>query len=346
MTINHTACEVATASFDYDIDVVDGGRIESGRHTVVGVQRSEISAQPACVSPMFLASNDNKLVTTRLHHNFKSIPPRYEGLLGTARRKRLDADLLAGRRLFVVGGSENFYHFITNYLTRCFYYMTRQDASSDDMFLIYENMPSHFLEYLDLVGVTESRRIAVSNRIYLHCPHAIWSNLPHYFERGLHADKAAFDWLRQIVSQPANGRRRRLLLSRARAAHRRLVNEPELIRLGEKYGIEPVFPEDHSVSEILTLLGQAEVLVSTFGAGVANSLFCPADCTIVELTSRIGLTKHNTDVLGAVAGQRCIRIVGDEAESDSEKMWAYRDLVVDVRHFEIALQHLFETSEV
>jgi hypothetical protein len=77
---------------------------------------------------------------------------------------------------------------------------------------------------------------------------------------------------------------RRLLVSRRDAVERRIVNEEELLFGLRDLGFERVTLDGLAVSDQVQLFAQAEAVVGTHGAGLANLLFAPEGCRLVELT--------------------------------------------------------------
>ena len=77
--------------------------------------------------------------------------------------------------------------------------------------------------------------------------------------------------------------RRRIYVSRARTAWRRILNEPEVIETLAKFGFEAVRPEELSFEEQVKLFHSAEAVVGARGAGLTNMIFSK-DLRILELT--------------------------------------------------------------
>ncbi len=75
---------------------------------------------------------------------------------------------------------------------------------------------------------------------------------------------------------------KKIYISRAKAARRRVLNEDELLPILLKYGYESVIMEDLSFSEQVRVIGNANILISLHGAGLTNMLFMPQHSTIVE----------------------------------------------------------------
>ena len=83
---------------------------------------------------------------------------------------------------------------------------------------------------------------------------------------------------------PPRGRRR-LYVTRAGAARRRVVNEDALRELAAARGFETVALETLSLAETAALMSEAEMVLAPHGAGLANIVFCPPDCRVVEFFS-------------------------------------------------------------
>lgn len=74
-------------------------------------------------------------------------------------------------------------------------------------------------------------------------------------------------------------------ISRQKATGRQVINNDDLMGLLRTFGFREVFAEDYPPSQLARLLGQARVVLSPHGAGLANIIFCPKTTTVVELFS-------------------------------------------------------------
>lgn len=86
------------------------------------------------------------------------------------------------------------------------------------------------------------------------------------------------------AGSPAQGGRR-LYVTRAGASRRRVVNEAALLELARGRGYEPVALETLSLKEAAALMSEAEAVLAPHGAGLANIVFCPPGCRVVEFFS-------------------------------------------------------------
>lgn len=120
---------------------------------------------------------------------------------------------------------------------------------------------------------------------------------------------------------------RRVFISRARAAIRKLANEDEIAPLLTRAGFEAVHMEDLSFDEQIRLMGETRVLLAPHGAGLTNMMFCPEGAHIVEMAD-ISYPNPNFYALAAAMGHHYwlvrARFVPDDARHRLR-----RDLTVD-----------------
>lgn len=76
---------------------------------------------------------------------------------------------------------------------------------------------------------------------------------------------------------------RRIYISRARAARRKLLNEKDVWPLLEEMGFEKVFMEELNFSEQVKLMQQSDIVVAPHGAAITNVLFCQPGTHVVEI---------------------------------------------------------------
>ncbi len=77
----------------------------------------------------------------------------------------------------------------------------------------------------------------------------------------------------------------KIYISRQKAKVRRLVNEEEVIALLEPLGFKTVILESLSVSEQISLMAGAKMIVAPHGAGLTNTIFCQPETQLIEIFS-------------------------------------------------------------
>src|SRR5207248_5852362 len=80
--------------------------------------------------------------------------------------------------------------------------------------------------------------------------------------------------------------RRRLYLSRADAAVRRIANQSEISQALCQDGFDIIEPENLSWREQTDLFAGASVIIAPHGAALGNIVFCRPGTRIVEITTR------------------------------------------------------------
>jgi len=93
-----------------------------------------------------------------------------------------------------------------------------------------------------------------------------------------HLPEDYYGFIRQTVFAkyglpPVNRPVERIYVSRAFTAHRRIVNEPELVTLLTRYGFKVCAPERLTFEEQVRLFHRAEVVISAHGSNWGNILF-------------------------------------------------------------------------
>jgi capsular polysaccharide biosynthesis protein len=89
---------------------------------------------------------------------------------------------------------------------------------------------------------------------------------------------------RWFGTAPADGPdRRRLYISRAGSAVRRIANEPDILPVLERFGFERVQTEQLSLSEQVRLVGSASILIGNHGAGLTHACWMLPGSSLFEL---------------------------------------------------------------
>ena len=136
---------------------------------------------------------------------------------------------------------------------------------------------------LELLGITEEKQLSpIRTCDLVECEHLILPSLP-----GLTGNPAPWvrSFLRNSYLDLAKSIKTdfptRFYISRKET--RRVINEPEIIPLLEKFGFVSVQPEKLSFLEQVALFSKAEVIISPHGAALTNLMFCSEGTKVVEL---------------------------------------------------------------
>jgi capsular polysaccharide biosynthesis protein/tetratricopeptide (TPR) repeat protein len=89
--------------------------------------------------------------------------------------------------------------------------------------------------------------------------------------------------MRALFDLAPRDRRRRLLISRADATARRLVNEAEIATLLASFGFETIVPGRMTFAAQIAAFREATHVIGPHGAGLANILFCAPGTRVLEV---------------------------------------------------------------
>jgi len=133
----------------------------------------------------------------------------------------------------------------------------------------------------------------------------------------------------------------RIYIDRRGTSLRRLVNEAEIIASLAPLDFVPVQLERHPLADKIHLFRHAECIVGPHGAGLANVVFAPAGCRIVELQMD-SYVHWVYRILAAAGGLRYDCVIGRQFPSDRtilpdihQQSWAISPL-----HVRAAVEHM------
>jgi capsular polysaccharide biosynthesis protein len=136
-----------------------------------------------------------------------------------------------------------------------------------------------------------------------------------------HMPMECYEYIRKRVFSKfglsaTNNSTERIYVSRAQAAHRRIVNEEELICFLSRYGFRTVAPETLSFQQQVRLFHGAEVIVSAHGSNWGNILFSGKIKLLVLYPDRVPNT-HIFTMAKALCQQHYF-IAGNETSEDAD----------------------------
>jgi len=199
-----------------------------------------------------------------------------------------------------------------------------------------------------LCGLWNARRIAVATDASLHVEMLVLAPSAHG-QCDFHPSLA--DLFRGVLT-PALVRHgaaqpRAFYVSRAAAGARWLMNEGAVTAALHAIGIVPVVLEGMSLADQATLFAGARLIVAPHGAGLANLLFAPPDCAVLELQMDAYCVWCYRR-LSAVMGLRydCVVGRGDRPWTDLSQAVHGMTWQVSVAHVAAAAQTLLAESAV
>ncbi|WP_432561313.1 glycosyltransferase family 61 protein [Kineococcus sp. SYSU DK003] len=244
--------------------------------------------------------------------------------------------------------SPNYYHWTVQVLPRLLVVLEWLGARAEeaDHWLLPPRAPAVACEWLDALGVPESRRVVVPDRqVSISVDRLVVASVPG---RNRWVPSWVVDRLRAAAPvDPTRRRGSRLLIQRPVDRRRNLVNAAEVLAALEPLGYEVVDPGSMSLAEEAAVFGAAEVVVGVHGAGLTNMVFCRPGTAVVELTPHALV--HPTFVkLADAARVRHRMVVGREPRLP----WPLRfpdihaDVVADVPRLLAVLEELAGGSPI
>jgi len=197
-----------------------------------------------------------------------------------------ESQLLNGRIAIGVtpeaGG--NYYHWLLDLLPRVLLLKhATQNFSNYDTLLLNGSRANYELETLTALEVSPEKIRFVDSRDRFQIASAVFPSLD---------TNIVAPWkvrgLRELVSSDKPNQHRRLYLSRARAAVRRIANEEEISEALRQHDFEILEAETLSFREQADLFANASVIVAPHGAALANTVFCQPGTRVVEISTRAG----------------------------------------------------------
>jgi hypothetical protein len=197
------------------------------------------------------------------------------------------SELLNGRIAIAVTpeADGNYYHWLLDLLPRVLLLKhATQNFSNYDTLLLNGSRANYERETLTTLEVPPEKIRFVDSRDRFQIASAVFPSLDI---------NVVAPWkvrgLRQLASPvQSNQHRRRLYLSRARAAVRRIANEKEISEVLRQHDFEILEAETLSFREQAELFANASVIVAPHGAALANIVFCQPGTRVVEISTRAG----------------------------------------------------------
>lgn len=189
--------------------------------------------------------------------------------------------------------SRNYFHWLFDVLPRVG--LIRSSGEGADKYIFRGGGPPAYQdETLDMMGILPEQRIYTNHRLHLKAEKLIVPSLASRYEWSEYPQPVTYSrwacdfvryelFLKQAAVNSTGGER--LYVSRAKANHRRLLNEDEIMTKLAAIGFTAVDPGALSVKEQIGLFGSAKFIIAPHGAGLANLAFCSPGTKVVELFS-------------------------------------------------------------
>jgi capsular polysaccharide biosynthesis protein len=198
-------------------------------------------------------------------------------------RQKSKPTRLAGSYLTLISRhSASYYHWFTECLTR----LAIADSLPASPILLQDDLRDWQRESLAMLGVEEDRLVQLPRGCY-EVDQLYFPSFPAYATFTTDWSFSPADWPLLWLREKFCGNRsavkdKQLYVSRQGAAHRRVINEDEVMRTLEREGFLIVDANPLSLAEKIALFRDAATIVSAHSAGLTHILFAPAGAIVVE----------------------------------------------------------------
>ncbi len=186
-------------------------------------------------------------------------------------------------------GGHNYFHWMFHVLPRlALMEQVGVDLALIEKFFVNEISAAFQIETLGKLGIEMDRVIESHSDTHVRVGCLLLPSRPSHMSE---MPKWVCDFLRDkfLPNEAAMGGHfntyERLYISRANAAHRKVLNEVEIEAYLHSLGFESILLEALAVSEQASALHSAKVVVAPHGAGLTNLVFCRPDTIVIEIFS-------------------------------------------------------------
>lgn len=226
--------------------------------------------------------------------------------------------------------SKNYYHWLFEFITK--FSLLEEGGFQNYPLLVDEevlNIPQ-FIEILEKCNNEKREVIAIKSGVKYKVKELLvpsflcWGPLNVKAEYNLESvdtvvSKHAVEFLRgkfinkELVLQS----RKKIYISRrnVKTSYRRFLNEEEILGIFSERGYEIIYPEEMTFSEQVECFSNASVIAGPTGAGFANIVFAPKECTVIcFINARVDFSVWST-IAGHI-GQKLFMIEGKASSDD------------------------------
>jgi len=192
---------------------------------------------------------------------------------------------LSGNSLCLAAtGAETFFHLLFDSLGRLWIAEKAGFRPQDFDHLIVQQDTPLLRRFLELLGAGSKRLVDLSRVRHVRCENLFVGS---YQSATGHYHPGFLDWLRARTQnrpkQRAESCKKVLILSRARAGSRRLLNEREVEKAFPMGSVHRASLEKHTLDEQLDLFDQAAAVVAPHGGGLSHLAWARPGLPILEL---------------------------------------------------------------
>jgi len=176
----------------------------------------------------------------------------------------------------------NFYHWFADAIVRLLISFPYTQESK--LLLSKKQLDcKYMLESLKLLGIDDSRFIPIQDDRIYHADNLQVISTAIYSTGACSPD--GVELLRKKITIESPSPTERIYLARKSSLGRGIENHLEFQGTLERYGVRPIYPEDHSIEELIDVLGNTKLLIGVYGAALTHVVFMPKNSHLIELAA-------------------------------------------------------------
>lgn len=257
----------------------------------------------------------------------------------TGKAKKINADCIVIHHSWY----QNYYHWMIEIMPRLF--LMRNELSGKKL-VIHEQLSKFHRDTLSKFNLTDivfaaddelakCRTVAFTSfpNYYVNQPLTLESENANVIELNINyaVMREMTQWFKTnnaLIKANTYSGSKNIYISRKKAGHRKILNEPALEQFLSGKGFTKIFLEDLTFDQQVELLHNSAIVVGIHGAGLTNILFMQAGAHVINLIS----DRHHEFCYLSIAGVAKVNYSHVNCESATIKENpAYNDITVDLK---------------
>ena len=212
--------------------------------------------------------------------------------------------------LIIDAWSSGYFHWFGDVIHK--YFMLKENHYEGKMLLPEKFKKINFaLETLDFFSIPhvfiKKNELAFNNKLYI---------FPYKLISGNYVEKTTLA-INKIVNFSKITPKKIIYVSRSKAKYRKVVNEVELIKVLEKYGVETYNFDNLSLSEQIEIAKKTKLFISIHGAALTNMLFMKKSQDILEIRHPESVDQNCYFSLASALRHNYFYFLGTQINKDS-----------------------------
>lgn len=226
---------------------------------------------------------------------------------------------------FLIGGNDNYYHWLLNYLPRIMFY---EHILYRAPLILKDQMPAFAQAHLRICLDSKSENIFIKNNELIFFKRLF---VPTFFQNPIHSPTAVAYLRKKFLSYRRPEKHSlRVYLSRDDGGTRRqILNESQVIDLVEQFGYLVVKPGQLNAIDQIDIFSGIKSLISLHGAGLANMIHMQPNGTVIELQNRESYTSVFWE-LGKLVGVSKYVTLACEPDQFDSRIPNHKNIHVDL----------------